>query len=128
MIRESQQIDKFKSIRKDPIQKIGLRLSVKKMRELAARQILATKGVPEIPVSSFSQEEYVMNENVTKPLKTKINPNMTPIIVKTGVREEKDFTRYTRNNVGNKAPTSTKVFIQPVSSMDKIGPKWGGKV
>jgi hypothetical protein len=54
LIKESHQIDKFQSIRKDPIQKIGLRLSVKKMRELAARQILATKGVPEAPVSSFS--------------------------------------------------------------------------
>jgi len=53
---------------------------------------------------------------------------MTPIIVKTGVREEKDFARYTRDNVGNKAPTSTKVFIQPVSPLDKVGPKWGNKV
>jgi hypothetical protein len=63
-----------------------------------------------------------------KPLKSKINLNMTPIIVKTGVREEKDFARYTRDNVGNKAPTSTKVFIQPVSPLDKVGPKWGSKV
>lgn len=37
LIRESQQVDKYKSIRKDPIKKIGLRLSVKRMRELAAR-------------------------------------------------------------------------------------------
>jgi len=30
LVKESHQIDKFKSIRKDPIQKIGLRLSSKR--------------------------------------------------------------------------------------------------
>lgn len=74
LVKESHQIDKFKSIRKDPIQKIGLRLSSKRQKELVARQIIASKGVPEIPVSSLSlQEQYIMNENVTKPLKTKID-------------------------------------------------------
>jgi len=41
---------------------------------MVARQIIASKGVPEIPVSSLSlQEQYIMNENVVKPLKTKID-------------------------------------------------------
>jgi hypothetical protein len=44
------------------------------MKELTARQILASKGAPDMPVSSLSlQEEYVMNEGAVKPLKTKID-------------------------------------------------------
>ena len=47
-------MDKFKSMRKDDATKIGLRLSVKRMRELCARQIIATKVVSDPPVSCFS--------------------------------------------------------------------------
>jgi hypothetical protein len=51
------------------------------MKELTARQILASKGVPEVPVSMLSlQEEYVMNEFVMKPLKTKMDLNQTPVV------------------------------------------------
>lgn len=37
------QMDKYQSMLSDPVQKIGLRLSQKKIRDLTARQILTTK-------------------------------------------------------------------------------------
>jgi hypothetical protein len=61
LVKQSHQIDKYKSIRKEPVQKIGLRLSVKKTRELVARQILAGKLAPEAPVSALSLQEQYMN-------------------------------------------------------------------
>jgi len=75
-IPESQQIDKMKGIREDPISKIGLRLSNMKVKHLHQRQIQATKGAPIPPVSTFLVEEYVANENAPKPLKG-LNPDFT---------------------------------------------------
>ena len=81
LVKESHQLDKYQSIRKDPIQKIGLRLGSKRMKELVAREIIATKGVSDIPVSALSlQEQYVMNEGVVKPLKTKMDLQQTPVL------------------------------------------------
>ena len=50
-VTKSHQVDKHNSIRQDPIAKVGLRLGQKKIRELTARQIMATKGLSEIPIS-----------------------------------------------------------------------------
>jgi hypothetical protein len=125
LVKPSHQIDKHKSIRSDQIKKVGLRLGTKRLREIQAREILATKGVSEVPVSCFAKEEYVMNENVVKPLKTKIDTNFTPMNMLTGKKEERDFVRYTKQNVGTKEATSRKVFIQPVVGGEKTGPKWG---
>lgn len=45
---------------------------------MAGRQIAATKSMKEFPVSSFSKEPYVMNEQAIKPLKTKLDSTKTP--------------------------------------------------
>lgn len=122
LIKKSHQIDKYKSIRKEPIQKIGLRLSVKRTRELVARQILAAKGAPEMPVSSLSlQEQYVMGEGAMKPLKTKIDLAQTPLVRGTKDHETKDFERFKLEN--NKL-LSSKVFISPLADHERTGPKW----
>ena len=68
------------------------------------------------------QEQYIMNEGVMKPLKTKIDLNQTPVLKGSTVHETKDFERYRK--VNNK-PTSTKIFIKPVGQNEKTGPKWG---
>ena len=66
-----------------------------------------------------------MNENVMKPLKTKLDIRKTPVILSTQERELQDFYRYTKPDVGKKEPTSKKVFISPLSPIEKVGPKWG---
>lgn len=75
-IPQSQQIDKMKGIREDPINKIGLRLSNRKVKHLQDRQISATKDAPIPPVSTFLVEEYVGNEQAPKALKG-LNPDFT---------------------------------------------------
>lgn len=105
------------------MEKVGLRLSVKKMKELTARQILAHKVAPQAPVSSLSlQEAYIMNEGKIKALKTKIDLGQTPILKGTQAHETKDFERY-RQVISS--PTSKKVFISPLGAQEKVGPKWG---
>ena len=38
-----------------------------------------------------------------------------------------DFNRNIKNDVLGKSPTSKKVFIQPLSPLEKVGPKWYGE-
>ena len=52
----SDQQSKYKNMLHDPVQKIGLRMGQKKLRELTARQIMATKTTEQPPVSVFSKE------------------------------------------------------------------------
>ena len=66
---KTQQTDKFKGILKDPVQKVGLRLSKNRLTQMAGRQIAATKSMKDLPVSFMMKEAYIMNEQATKPLK-----------------------------------------------------------
>ena len=77
------------------------------------------------PVSVFSQEKYVMNEGVSKPMKVKFDTTQTPKILSLGVNETADFTRYSKRNVMTKSPTSAKVHIQPLTDRERRGPKFG---
>ena len=108
--------------------KIGLRLGQKRLRELTGRQIIATKEMTQPPVSVFSQEKFKMNEGVVDPLKTQIDVTKTPYDRTRGRNISEDFTRYSKRNVTDKAPTSRKVFIQPLSDKDKSGPKFGSSL
>lgn len=76
------------------------------------------------PVSVFSQEKFIMNEGVVKPMKVKIDTTMTPYNRSQGKNETADFLRYSRRNVMTKSPTSNKVFIQPLKDVEKTGPKF----
>ena len=116
----SHQMDKYKSMLTDPVQKIGLRLSQKRIRDMTARQILTTKTTEQPPVSVFSQETYIMNEGVVKPLKTKLDNTKTPHNRLLGHQETKDFQRYSKFEMLNKG-----MKINPVGEGDKTGPKWG---
>jgi len=71
-------MNKNKSLLEDPAAKIGLRLGQKRLRELTARQIVATKEMTQPPVSVFSKEKFITNEGVVKPMKVKIDETMTP--------------------------------------------------
>ena len=113
-------MDKYKSMLTDPVQKIGLRLSQKRIRDMTARQILTTKTTEQPPVSVFSQETYIMNEGVVKPLKTNLDTTKTPHNRLLGHQETKDFSRYSKFEMLNKG-----MKINPVGEGDKTGPKWG---
>lgn len=73
------QLDRQRDIREDPVKKLGLRLNQKKLRELTARNIMATKDVPEMPVSVLSKEVYVPGEAEVPPLKTRLDLGKTPV-------------------------------------------------
>lgn len=57
--KHSNQLDKHKSIREDPVKKVGLRLGQSKIRNLVARQIITNKSLDEVPVTVFANEKYV---------------------------------------------------------------------
>ena len=114
-------MDKYKDLRQDEIKKVGLRLGTKKLRELTARQIFTSKEVGQPPVSAFAKEEYVMNEYQPKPQKPLVG---TQTRNAAGTKVQDDFGVYTKT-MGSKLTTSKKVFIQPVASSEKVGPKWG---
>ena len=68
-VTKHQQADKYKSILKDPVSKVGLRLNQNRLTQMAGRQIAATKSLKEFPVSSLMKEQYIMNEQAIKPIK-----------------------------------------------------------
>lgn len=121
---ESQQVDKFKGLREDEVKKIGFRLSKSRVQSMQKRQIQATKYTPIPPISALALEEFVEDRSY-KPLKD-LNPDFskTPM-KKDGTRSELNFQRHTRQGITMQRATSTKVFIKPVSSAEKKGPKWG---
>ena len=95
------------------------------MRELTGRQILAKKEFVNPPVSVFSQEKYVSNEGVSKPMKVSFDTTKTPVIMSLGKNETADFTRYSKRNIMTNLPTSDKVHIQPLTDRERRGPKFG---
>ena len=117
-------MDKNNSLLQDPAAKIGLRLGQKRLRELTARQIVATKEMTQPPVSVFSKERFITNEGVVKPMKVKIDATQTPYNRSLGQNETADFVRYSKRNVMTKSPTSNKVFIKPLADTEKTGPKF----
>ena len=60
-------MEKFRGLREDHANKIGLRLGPKKLAHLTERQIKAHKAAPSMPISSFAAEEWVMNDTEVKP-------------------------------------------------------------
>ena len=104
-------MDKKNSILQDQAAKIGLRLGQKRLRELTGRQVMASKELTNPPVAMFSQEKYVMNEFVMKPLKTKLDTTKTPMNRSMGAKETLDFVRYAKRDVSNKTAVSKKVTI-----------------
>lgn len=44
-------------------------------------------------------------------MKALLDPMMTPLDLKTQMREAKDFSRYSKQNIMTKSPKSKKVFI-----------------
>jgi len=74
-VQQSHQMDKKNSLLQEQAVKIGLRLGQKRLRELTARQVIATKELTNPPVAMFSQEKYIMNEGVMKPMKVKFDAN-----------------------------------------------------
>lgn len=72
-------LDRQSDIREGDVKKLGLRLNHKKLRELTGRQILATKDVPEMPVSVLSKEPFVPGEaGHVPPMKAKLDLTKTP--------------------------------------------------
>lgn len=101
-------LDKNRNIREDPVKKLGLRLGAKKLRELTARNILASKDVETMPASMLAKEAFVMAEREHQPLKARLDLSKTPAA--TDMRQidqqPRDFVRYTRSQVTEKSPTS----------------------
>ena len=90
---------------------------------MTARQILATKGVAEVPVSAFSQEQYIMNESAPKPMKTNLDTTKTPHNRLLGHGETKDFVRYSKGNVMEKS-VKWAPKIPVMAANEKKGPQW----
>lgn len=80
----------------DKVNKIGLRLGQRRLRELTARQIMGSKEMTQPPVSVFSKEKFIMNEGVVKPMKAKLDGTKTPVVLTSAMRESKDFSRYSK--------------------------------
>jgi hypothetical protein len=61
-IAESHVVAKYKDIREDPVQKKGLVLSNKKVKQLKARGIQAHKEAPIMPVNQHAAQHWISNE------------------------------------------------------------------
>ena len=96
-------MSKKNSMLQDQAAKIGLRLGQKRLRELTARQVMASKELTNPPVSVFSTEQFKMNGGVPEPMKATMNLDMTPYKHNTGLHETQDFLRYSKRDIMNKA-------------------------
>ena len=124
-VQQTHQMSKKNSMLQDQAAKIGLRLGQKRLRELTARQVMASKELTNPPVSVFSTEQFKMNGGVPEPMKATMNLDMTPYRHNSNVHETQDFLRYSKRDIMNKAvPTSKKVHIQPLSANERNGPKY----
>lgn len=87
---------------------------------MAGRQITMTKSLADLPVSSMMKEPYVQNETESKPMKAKVDFSKTPFDKTRGEHETRDFNRYVKVN-----PSAySKIPIKPLTTVDKVGPKY----
>lgn len=61
------QIEKYKGMLEDPVTRPSFRLSRNQVKMLTERKVHATRDLSPLPVSQLSQENYVMNEWLSKP-------------------------------------------------------------
>ena len=109
-------MDKVKTLLEEPPKKVGLRLSNSKFKHLAERQIMTTKYLEPAPPSMNTYLEYVDPLKQQPKLKAKDATKMP---------DGKDFNTNIKNDTLSKSHLSKKIFIQPVQSDHKTGPKWG---
>lgn len=57
--RKVAQLDRFKNIREDKPDKVGLRHNSKRLSQMVERQIFATKMVSDAPVAMLKEEHYL---------------------------------------------------------------------
>ena len=124
-VTKHQQADKYKSILKDPVSKVGLRLNQNRLTQMAGRQIAATKSLKEFPVSSLMKEQYIMNEQAIKPIKAQLDSTKTPYNRAIGKNEVKDFVRYAKQNGAVTHNPTSRIPIRPLTKLEKTGPKFG---
>ena len=60
-------VDKYKNIREDPLEKKGLGLSSKKLKQLKLRGISAKYDAPNMPVNQNAAHQWISNECDVKP-------------------------------------------------------------
>jgi len=109
------QLDRFTNVREDDVNKVGLRHSKRRISQMVERQILATKAVDQSPVSMLKDEQYFLK-------------NFRPawkVFDKTRSMAAKDMDTNIHPKYREKSATSRKVFIEPVTAAEKVGPKWG---
>ncbi len=106
IVSESNNVDKYSEIRQDPVKKVGLRLSSKKLKHLVKRQLQSvSKEAPASPISAFSFEPF--SQTPQKPTSGLLpNITMTPRL-KDGTHEQKNFKLYTRADVLAKLATGS---------------------
>ncbi len=108
-------MDKHRGVREGDVNRVGMRISNKRLRETTARNILATKVVENVPSTIFASHEYFDPELTKKDYKPK-----TLAAFPAG----KDFNKNIRSDVLSYSPRSSKIFIQPMKPEEKQGPKW----
>ena len=101
----------------DPPKKVGFRLSNTRLRDITTRSILASKHIENIPSTIFANAAYIDPLKIIPKMKEK-DPTMM-----TGGTS--DFNTNIKNDVLSFSPKSRKVFIKPLSPVEKQGPKWG---
>ena len=82
---------------------------------MAGRQIAATKSLKEFPVSSLMKEQYIMNEQAIKPIKTKLDSTKTPYNRNLGKTEVKDFARYSKHSGSVTQVPTSRIPIKPLT-------------
>ena len=82
---------------------------------MAGRQIAATKSLKEFPVSSLMKEQYIMNEQAIKPIKTTLDSTKTPYNRHLGKTEVKDFSRYSKHNGSVTQVPTSRIPIRPLT-------------
>ena len=102
---DGEQTSKHKGMRDDPVQKVGYRLSNKKFKYLAERNILATKDIDHLPSTIFMGDNYEDPKEWTADLKKK---DLARSVGRT------DFNTNIRNDTLSKTNLSRKVFVNPV--------------
>lgn len=82
---------------------------------MVERQIHATRFIEDPPVSMLKEEDYKL-KGYREPFK-----NFLPDMSMSNVNMDTNVSVKHRQE----SPVSRKVFIQPIASKEKVGPKWG---
>jgi hypothetical protein len=109
------QAERKQNMRQGDVEKVGIRISKKKVKEANSKNLFSCKSVESLPPSLFMSEQFKEFKETHGGFKEKDATKMV---------HDKDFNINIRNNTLSKSIVSKKVFVTPLNVAEKSGPKW----